>query len=361
LARAAEILLNAENPLIITADCGRDPAAVAPLGALADAFAIPVIPYLPRHMCLASDHPMLLDYDTGPYVGAADAILVLDCDVPWIPSLGGPVPDAKIIHMASDPLYRNYPVRGFPCDLAITATAAIALPALAAAMAAVAKAGAKSRIEARRKRVAAQREEIRAKWRAAESQMATGTPIQPAWVGRCLADILDAEDIRVNEMGPPLSHANLVKPGTYFSTSPISGLGWAMGAALGAKLAAPDRLVVATIGDGSYYFSNPTAAHYCARAYDLPVLTIVLNNASWGAVRRATRAMYPGGAATRMNQMPLTALEPLVAFEGIIEACGGYGARVEDAAALPEALARAVHAVKVEKRPALLNVICSAP
>ena len=358
LARAAEILLNAENPLIITADTGRDPAAVAPLGALAEAFAIPVIPYLPRHMCLPSDHPMLLDYDTGPYVGAADAILVLDCDVPWIPSLGGPPPDAKIIHMATDPLYRTYPVRGFPCDLAITADSAIALPQLAAAMA---KGGGKSRIDARRKRVAAMRDEVRARWRAAELEMATSNPIKPAWVNLCLDDVLDDDDIRVSEMGPPLSHANLVNPGTYFSTSPVSGLGWGMGAALGAKLAAPDRLVVALIGDGSYYFSNPTAAHYCARAYDLPVLTIVLNNSSWGAVRRATRAMYPGGTATRMNQMPLTELEPLVAFERVIEACGGYGERIEDAAALPEALVRAVHAVNVKRRPALLNVVCAAP
>jgi acetolactate synthase-1/2/3 large subunit len=358
LDRAAEILRGAENPLIVTADVGRDPAAVAPLGALAEAFAIPVIPYLPRHMCLPSDHPMLLDYDSGPHVGAADAILVLDCDVPWIPSLGGPAPDAKIIHLGTDPLYRNYPVRGFPCDLAITADSAIALPALAAAMA---HHGDASRIEARRRRVAATRGEIRARWRAADADMATGAPIAPAWVSRCLAGILGENGIQVSEMGPPLSHANLVNPGTYFSTSPVSGLGWAMGASLGAKLAAPDRLVVATIGDGSYYFSNPTAAHYCARAHDLPVLTVVLNNSSWGAVRRATRAMYPGGAATRMNQMPLTALEPMVAFERVIEACGGHGERVEDAAALPAALARAVHAVRVERKPALLNVVCAAP
>ncbi len=361
LAQAAEILLNAENPLIITADVGRDPAAVAPLAALTEAYAIPVIPYLPRYMCLPSDHPMLLDYDTGPYVGAADAILVLDCDVPWIPSLGGPAADAKVIHMATDPLYRNYPVRGFPCDLAITADSAIGLPALAAAMAQSAAGGGDARIEARRQRVAAMREEVRARWRAAEADMATGSPIKPGWVSRCLADIMGENDILVGEMGPPLPHLNLVNPGTYFSTSPISGLGWGMNAALGAKLAAPDRLVVSVVGDGSYYFSNPTASHYCARAYGLPVLTIVLNNSAWGAVRRATRAMYPGGAATRMNQMPLTALEPIVAFERVIEACGGHGEGIEEAAALPEALARAVHAVNVEKRPALLNVICTAP
>jgi acetolactate synthase-1/2/3 large subunit len=71
--------------------------------------------------------------------------------------------------------------------------------------------------------------------------------------------------------------------------------------------------------------------------------------------------MYPRGTATRMNQMPLTELEPLVAFERVIEACGGYGERIEDAAALPEALVRAVHAVNVKRRPALLNVVCAAP
>ena len=130
-----------------------------------------------------------------------------------------------------------------------------------------------------------------------------------------------------------------------------------MGAAVGAKLAAPDKLVVAAIGDGSYYFGNPAAAHYCARACDAPVLYIILDNSAWGAVRRAVRDMYPDGRAVRSNDMPLTSLEPMVAFDKACEAAGGYGERVEDPVELPKALERAKHAVTVEKRQALLHVV----
>jgi acetolactate synthase-1/2/3 large subunit len=51
-------------------------------------------------------------------------------------------------------------------------------------------------------------------------------------------------------------------------------------------------------------------------------------------------------------------LEPPPDFEKVITASGGYGERVDDPDELAPALQRAVHAVKVEKRQALLNVIC---
>ena len=122
-------------------------------------------------------------------------------------------------------------------------------------------------------------------------------------------------------------------------------------------MAAPDKLVIAAIGDGSYYFGNPAAAHYCARAYDLPVLYIILDNSAWGAVRRAVRDMYPDGRAVRANDMSLTSLKPMVAYDKMCESAGGYGERVEDPAELPKALERAKHAVTVEKRQALLHVL----
>jgi acetolactate synthase-1/2/3 large subunit len=172
---------------------------------------------------------------------------------------------------------------------------------------------------------------------------------------------MDADSILLNEMGLHLPHASLSTPGSFFAASPVSGLGWGLGAALGAKMAAPDKLVIAAVGDGSYYFGNPAAAHYCSRAYDLPVLYVIIDNSAWGAVRRSVRDMYPDGKAVRSNEMPLTSLEPMVAFDRVCEASGGYGERVEDPAELPEALARAVHAVQVEKRQALLHVVCAAP
>src|SRR5262249_1692789 len=131
---AARILAAADNPLVVSASAGRDPAAVAALADFAQRFAIPVVQHRPRHLCLAADHPCHLCYDAGPSLESADAILVLECDVPWIPSLKAPRPECKVIHLGVDPLFSRYPIRGFPCDLAVTGAAVITLPELGAAL-----------------------------------------------------------------------------------------------------------------------------------------------------------------------------------------------------------------------------------
>ena len=105
-------------------------------------------------------------------------------------------------------------------------------------------------------------------------------------------------------------------------------------------------------------FGNPTPAHFISRAHNLPVLFVVTNNSGWASVRSETRAMYPDGYSTSANRMPLAHLEPSPHFEKVIAASDGYGELVENPEQLAPALERAVHAVKVEKRQALLNVIC---
>jgi acetolactate synthase-1/2/3 large subunit len=117
-------------------------------------------------------------------------------------------------------------------------------------------------------------------------------------------------------------------------------------------------LVIATEGDGAYMFGNPVSAHYIAAAHDLPFLTIIFNNQRWEAVGRATRAMYPGGYADKSNAEPLTDLQPSPHFEKVVAASDGYGEKVEDPADVPVALERAIKAVTVDKRQAVLNVIC---
>src|SRR3546814_2454599 len=76
-------------------------------------------------------------------------------------------------------------------------------------------------------------------------------------------------------------------PGTFFFAGAAGGLGWSLGAALGAQLAEPDRLVISTVGDGSYMFGTPLAAHFVAAEQKLPVLFVVFNNRGWHAVRRS--------------------------------------------------------------------------
>jgi acetolactate synthase-1/2/3 large subunit len=358
IEEAARILAAAENPLIVTASAGRDPAAVAALADFAERFAIPVVQHRPRHLCLPADHPAHFGYDATAYLDSADAILVLECDVPWIPSLKAPRPECKVIHIGVDPLFSRYPIRGFPCDLAITGAAAIALPELGAALD---RQIVRSAVSERQRRLAEQREALVAGWQKIRESVAAMRPIDMAWASACIARVKPEDAILVNEYTLTPEHCGSNLPGSYFGSSTASGLGWGGGAALGAKLASPDRLVIAVLGDGSHLFGNPVAVHHASAMHKLPVLFVVMNNSMWGAVRRATLGMYSQGEAARSNKPPLIDLDELPAFEQVCAAAGGYGERVEDPAGLPAALDRAVRAVTVEKRQALLNVICRGP
>ncbi len=355
IEEAARILAAAKNPIVVTASAGRDPAAVASLADFAVRFAIPVVQHRPRHLSLPADHPCHLGYDASPYLDSADAILVLECDVPWIPSLKASRPECRVIHLGVDPLFSRYPIRGFPCDLAVTAAAAVALPELGAALE---RHVADADIAERRRHVGELRDQLLEGWQKTRESAASLRPIHMAWASACIARVTPEDGILVNEYTLMPEHCGSSRPGSYFGSSTASGLGWGGGAALGAKLASPDRLVIAVLGDGSHLFGNPVAVHHASAMHKLPVLFVVMNNSMWGAVRRATLGMYPQGEAARSNKPPLIDLDELPAFEQVCAAAGGYGERVEDPATLPAALDRAVHAVTVEKRQALLNVIC---
>jgi len=210
----------------------------------------------------------------------------------------------------------------------------------------------------RRRWVAQERAALTARWKSALDAAARKNPPDPAWVSHCIDRAKDPRTIVINEYTLFLEHCAFEHPDLYFGSSSASGLGWGAGAALGAKLARPDRPVIAVVGDGAYMFSNPAAVHHAAALHELPVLFVVMNNGMWGAVERSTRAMYPDGRAARSNDPPFVRLKNLPAFERICEAAGGYGERVDDPAALPAALARAIAVVHDGRRQALLNVIC---
>jgi acetolactate synthase-1/2/3 large subunit len=352
---AARLVAAAKRPLIITADAGRDGAAVAVLAEFAERFAIPVVEHRQRHLSLPADHPCHLGYNPAALLDDADAIIVIDCDVPWTPSRKAPRADCPVVHIAVDPLYSRYPVRGFRCDVAITGATRLTLPALGAALKPLVD---KESIAARRKRIAEQREAMQAAWHRQRDDAKDMRPLSPVWVSACLAAARDPESAIVNEYTLLPEHCPSTRAGSFFGSSPAAGLGWGAGAALGVKLAEPDRQVIAVLGDGSYLFANPVAVHHAASLHRLPVLFVVVNNAMWGAVRRATLGMYPEGEASRSNRPPFIDLDELPAFEQVCAAAGGYGERVEDPAELPAAFERAFHAVNVEKRQALLNVIC---
>jgi acetolactate synthase-1/2/3 large subunit len=355
IAAAADLLARARHPLIVTANAGRDAAAFAALVEFAERFAIPVVQHRPRYFSLPSSHPMSLGLEPARFVPDADVILVLECDVPWIASRTSLRPDCKVIQCGIDPLFTRYPIRGFPCDVAIAAGSASALSALGNALAPAVDADA---VAQRRRWTAEQRAALATRVKAAADAGARKSPLDPAWVSHCIGRTRDPRSIVINEYTLFAEHCRFDEPDLYFGSSSASGLGWGPGAALGAKLARRDRQVIAVVGDGAYMFSNPAAVHHASALHELPVLFVVMNNAMWGAVDRSTRAMYPDGRAAKSNDPPFVQLKQLPAFERICEAAGGYGERIEDPAALPSALERALDVVANEKRQALLNVIC---
>jgi acetolactate synthase-1/2/3 large subunit len=360
IQQAAQILAQAKSPLIITSSAGRDAETVEHLVRFAEKFAIPVTQKWARHFNLPTEHPMHLGFEPGPYLADADVILVLDVDVPWVPSFQDPPPGCKIIHMGVDPLFARYPMRTHRCDLAITGVLRGAIPALTQALEAMPPTQS-GLIEQRRARVRKLRDAQRSQWAASLDKARTQTPINPTWLSHCLDQVKGEDAIILKEGAMPLEPLRFSRPHTFFHGHAAGGLGWALGAALGAKLACPEQLVVSVIGDGSYMFGCPVAAHSVGRQYDLPTLTIVLNNSMWGAVRQSTLSVYPDGHASRRRDEPLVALDGTPFLERVVEASGGYGERVESPEALPGALERAIKAVTVERRQAVLNVIVQGP
>lgn len=356
LEAAARLLAGAKKPLIVTCNAGRLPSGFAALAAFAEAHAVPVIQHKPRYLSLATTHPMYLGSEPKRMVPEADVILALECDVPWMPVQASPREGAKIIHAGMDPLHTGIPIRGYASDVTLSGDTALILEGLGAAMAAPSAA----LIAQRRKWVDGHRKALEKEVASVRKMAATSTPIHAAWASHCLSEAKDRDAIVVNEYTLMLDHARFEEADCYFGSSAASGLGWGAGAALGAKLAAPERQVIAVLGDGAYLFANPVSVHHAAALHELPVLFVIMNNAMWGAVHHFTRAMYPDGAAARSNRQVFTHLDKLPAFEEVARASGGYGERVERPEDLPGAIVRALTVMREEKRHALLNVICRA-
>ena len=354
IARLADWLMQAERPLLIASSIGRVAEETRVLARIAERFALPVVAHTPRFLCLPSDHPLHHGFDPHPFLADADLILVIEADVPWLPSLELPSPSARIAHIGADPAFLRYPMRSFPSHLSIAAHAGSALNALDAAL--ESRPGhSLAELKKRRawaiERAAAQRAKVAARI------VANAPHISPEYLSRCVGEMAGAHGLIFNEYQLRLEACVREAPETYFALSTAGGLGWSVGAALGAKLAAPDKFVVATIGDGGMIFANPTACHWVAQSHQLPIAMVIFNNERYGAVRNATMAMFASGAAARENGLGLADLSPSPPFERYAEAHGAFAARVEHSADLPAVLAAARNAVLNEKRHALVNVL----
>ena len=351
IATLAEWIATAERPLILATTL--PPAAVPVLEHLAERCAIPVITHNPRTVCMPSSHSMHFGFEPGTLLADADLVIALDNDVPWIPHLHHPSAGCRVVHVGEDPFFVRYPMRSFPSDLAVQAGVTNALEALNAAVG--------QRLQMAEARIAARRARLTERMRTRRAQLtkdsAAAATISPEYLSRAIGEAVGPDAIIFNEYPLRADHCTREKPGTFFSLGPAGSLGWGFGAALGAKLAAPDALVVATLGDGAYMFGNPTAGHWVAAKNELPILAIVFNNSRYGAVRRATMSMFKDGTAGEADGRLLADLDPAPPYDEIARAQGAYAERVEKPADLPDALTRAKEAVMSGRRQALLNVI----
>ena len=359
IQEAADLIAKAEYPVIITSSVGRSPSTVQQLVDLAESNAIAVIPFNPEYMCFPTNHFCYQGFLPGPHLKESDLIIILECDIPWYPGKVSPKKGAKIIQAGIDPQYSNYPIRSFPSDLTIQGNPDAIISALTDTLLNHPRKD-DQKISRRQDDFRKRHGNIMKQW---ESQIKNGSgkkPLDMFWVSHNLKERISESTVIVNEYDNAIKENSGQRPGTLFCTPHAGFLGWGVGAALGAKLALPDELVVATVGDGSYIFSVPSACHFVSAAYNLPILIIVYNNQSYHAVKRATLGLHPDGWAAKTNQFPLSSLTPSPDYEKICEAFGGYGEKVEEPDEVGPAIERAIDVVKNEKRQALINMVCKS-
>jgi acetolactate synthase I/II/III large subunit len=358
IERAADILANAERPLVIAQRSGTDPRAWNILSALAKRFALPVGENWTIRPGFPTAHPMHAGFAPSAALAETDAVLVLDSMVPWIPAHTELADGCKVIQAGPDPLRSRTPVRGYPSDLTLAGDVALTLEDLHAALA--------GRLDADDPRLIARRDKLTsAHFQAREALLAQaraggGSPMHPFYATLCINEAFGPEATYVSELALNPALMDLQRPGQYLSHAMSAGLGWGVPAGLGVQLAKRGEAVVACVGDGSHMFANPVAAHQVAEALELPLLICVFNNGIWNAVRRAALGMYPDGVASKANVMPLTSLRPSPDFSAVARASRAHAEQVTDGQDLPAALERAKAAMRAGQ-PALLDIAVRLP
>lgn len=366
LRQAADLLVRAERSLVLAGASGRTRAGWEGLLALAELLALPVVEWRTRAN-FPADHPLHLGYNYGLEYGLAEAdvVLILDHDVPYIPTRTPLAPEATVIQIDLDPVKERIPLWTFPVDLPIRADTAAALPLLVDAVRDRVTAADRQRIAARRERLSAISAARREEWRQRALAQATARPIAVDWLGYCLEelrrqhpDILFIDEAITSQV-PLFCQIQTTSFGTWFQSGG-SGLGWGLGAAIGAKLAAPDRPVVALIGDGSFLFGVPEASLWIARQAGAPILVVVVNNACYNATKRPLVAAYPEGFSVTTGQFVGIDLAPTPRFDLLAQSVDAYGERVEEPDQILPALHRALAEVR-NGRSAVLDVILARP
>jgi acetolactate synthase I/II/III large subunit len=356
----ADALARAHRPLVVTSYLGRNRAAPVALARVCRRLGIGVLESVPGHVNFPTDDPMYQGSQwnaqrPNPVLAAADVILVIDSDVPWMPLVNPPRPDAAIYHIDVDPLKPHAPLWHIPARRTLCADAATALGQLADHLDRTPRD--EAAVAERTAHYAALHDQRRRALAAAEHP--DGDAITPAYLTACVRRLIDDHTIVVNEgvtnYETIVDHLHLTRPGSML-TSGGSSLGWSGGAAIGVKLARRDHTVICLTGDGSYLFSQPSVVHWMARRYATPFLQIIYNNGGWKAPKLGMLALHPAGHGARAGHLGVE-FAPDPDHAGIAAAAGGaFAGVVTRASELEAALDTALTAVRRERRCAVLDV-----
>ncbi len=347
IADAAAKLAAARNPLVVCSRGDVEGAVSAELMAMAEENSIAVSEVFVTRNILPTRWKNGVGGNIAAHLPKADVVLVVDASVAWIEAKASPAPDAEVVHLGPDPLFARMPVRGYRTTQAIQCNAAQGIKALRAALPGTPNPARQASIEARHA-------EFRARM-TSKIEEGSGRLANKPWIARCISDVL-GDGAVFAERGGPRPLYDVTGPNQWFGNTQAGGLGWGLPAALGYQLGNRDKLTVCVIGDGSYMFANPIACHQVAAAQRLPVLTVVLNNGSWDAVRISTLDIYPDGEAARANHVPMVPFMPVPAYGDIAGAAGCHAETVERAEDMPAALERALKVIRDERRQVLLDV-----
>src|SRR5262252_1797441 len=357
LAEAAKLLANAKRPLVVAGSAIVKAGAIEELIQFAEMVSAPVV-MEPRYSFLSfpTTHPQSFQiaerqpsFDL-PIWGEPDVIIAIGCrlirEYRYLPE---PVikPATKCIHIEEDPWEIG---KVFPVDLGIVADSRSALRSLLETFPVKSDDRRKmARVECLKKA----KEKVNAELETRAQNGWDETPINTARLVRTLDKLLDPDALIVNESptSKDILMANLqfTPRRSYFSNSSAGHLGWGLGAAIGAKLASPNRRVVACLGDGSCMFG--IQGLWTMAKYRVPLIVIVFNNRAYMAVKNQFR-----GTNERIKiaaEMGAELVGPELNFARIADSFGIFGQRVEEPGQIEPALKRALD----QSGPALVDVV----
>lgn len=355
IARVAELIAKAKNPVVMTEGAGRTPEGFDALVALSELMALPVVEKPGATFAnFPKDHPMHQGHDFKPYWDTSDLVIVIQTRTPWYPPSDRP-PNAVIVDIDDVPHRPYMAYQSHQANIYLEGDTASALRDIARALQGMTLDD--SKISERRTKLTASHNALMEKRRARQIAAREKTPIDPVWLCAALSAALPDDTIYIDEVtthtGLLREHIRWNKPQSLFTRQ--GGLGQGLGLSLGVKLAKPDRPVVTLIGDGGFLYNPVLQSFGASRDFNLPILVVIFNNKKYAAMQGMHKRMYPDGVAVETGNYLGTFING-PDYVKVIEAFGGYGEKVEDPAALPDALKRAQEAVR-GGRTAVLDVV----